>query len=723
MTTAPEQAPATESEEAPVLPRAVQVYVLGVALLGVAVLVTVCLVQLPQVDWGWHRTGPGYLLAVLLFAGELRRMLVVRRDGDSDRLTVSSTFAVALVLTGPLCLALFAQCAATGLDDLRQRRGALRAAFNIGQYALTLCAVHVAFMLPQAGPLLGVDDDGAAVALAPAVAGAAAYFVANNLLVGIVFGLVSRQSLVEVLREDLRVHGLDSAIMLGLAPIAAVTITHSLAFAPFVVLPLLGVQRNARIASQRQHESLHDDLTGMPNRSLFNLRAERAMERAVAGQGGAQPGDQHVGRGNGSDKVAVMLVDLDHFKDVNDTLGHHVGDGLLREVANRLRAALPDVTIARLGGDEFAVLIPEAKDRDEVMSLAERAMIALREPVVAEGIRLGVHASIGFALFPDDAQDLQTLVQRADVALYRAKENRNEVQSYRPDVDPHSIQRLSLHGDLHAAVDGPDLGMVYQPQVDAGTGRLVGVEALMRWNHPIHGPISPELFIPLAESSGLIAPLTRRAVHWSLAAVGELREKQPHISIAVNLSARLLADLDLPQWLGQALADVELPCENLTIEVTESTISADPHRAMLVLAQLREMGVRLAIDDFGTGYSSLSYLTRLHPDEIKIDKSFVRHMRTDANSAVIVRSTIELGHALGLTTVAEGIEDQPTYEALAALGCDRMQGYHIARPMPAAALVRWSSAADRRNELSPLDDGPHTRQMLSIGTGQEGPSE
>jgi diguanylate cyclase (GGDEF)-like protein len=685
----------------------VRSYVLAVAILGVGVLVTACVVQLPTVDWSWQHSGAGYVLAVLLFAGELRRMLVVRRDGDSERLTVSSTFAVALVMTGPLCLALLAQVTASALDDVRQRRGALRTAFNVGQYVLTLGAVHVGFMIPQFGPLLRTDHGIGTVALAPAVVGAAAYFVVNNLLVGIVFALVSGQSLVEVLREDFRVQGLDSAIMLGLAPVAAVTISHSLAFAPFVVLPLLGVQRNARIAARRQHESLHDDLTGLPNRSLFQLRAGRSLEDAATSNG----------------SVAVLLVDLDHFKDVNDTLGHHVGDGLLREVANRLSAALPDLTIARLGGDEFAVLVPEASDRADVLALAERAMARLREPLVAEGIRLGVHASIGFAIFPEDAQDLHTLVQRADVALYRAKENRNNVQSYRPDVDPHSVHRLSLHGDLQAAVDGPDLGMVFQPQVDARTGELVGVEALMRWNHPVHGPIPPELFIPLAESSGLIAPMTRRAVKWSLAAVSALQEQQPHLTIAINLSARLLADLDVPHWLAQSLAEAALAPEHLTIEVTESTISADPHRAMLVLARLREMGVRLAIDDFGTGYSSLSYLTRLQPDEIKIDKSFVQQMRTDTNSAVIVRSTIDLAHALGLTTVGEGVEDQHTYDALTALGCDRMQGHFIARPMPAATLHTWCASASRRSGPSWLRSEPSDDEILSVGLSQGSPSE
>jgi diguanylate cyclase (GGDEF)-like protein len=526
----------------------------------------------------------------------------------------------------------------------------------------------------------------------------------NNLLVGIVFALVAGQSLIEVLREDLRVQGLDSAIMLALAPIAAVTILHSVAFAPFVVLPLLGVHRNARIAAQRQYESLHDGLTGLPNRSLFNLQAARALDRAQ-GCGG---------------RAAVMLVDLDHFKEVNDTLGHHAGDGLLREVATRLSSSLPGLVVARLGGDEFAVLVPQVQGREEVLAFADLAMAQLREPVVAEGIRLGVHASIGFALFPDDAGELETLVQRADVALYRAKENRNEVQGYRSDVDPHSVLRLSLHGDLLGAVDGPDFAVVYQPQVDARSGRIVAMEALLRWNHPTHGPISPDVFIPLAESSGLIAPLTRRAVHWSLDAVGQLRALAPDLSIAINLSARLLADLDLPNWLAQELAEAGVRSEQLTIEVTESTISADPHRAMLVLAQLRELGVRLAIDDFGTGYSSLSYLTRLQPDEIKIDRSFVQQMRTDANSAVIVRSTIELAHALGLTVVAEGVEDQYTYDALAGLGCDRMQGYHIARPMPAGVLEEWVAA--QGGDAGELENAPYGTPTSVAMTSQRGSS-
>ena len=664
--------------------RAVLPYAAGMFAIGFAVLVYVCVVQLPQVDWGSRRVWSSYVLTGLLFAGELRRLRVVRKDGDTDRLTVSSTFAVALVMTGPLCLALLAQVTATAIDDLRRRRPPLVVAFNLGQYVLTLTAVRAVFALSQGHDVLGIGFLHGRIALWPAAAAAITYFVLNNVIVGGVVALDSGEPILEVLREDLRVQGLDSAILLGLAPITAAISIGQLELVPLIVLPLLGVQRNAWIAAQRQHESLHDDLTGLPNRALFRIRADHALRAATDRRG----------------QFAIMLVDLDHFKDVNDTLGHHVGDLLLREIATRMVQALPDeVTVARLGGDEFAIVVPKITGAQQVTALAEQAMAMLREPLVAEGVRLGVHASIGFAVYPDHGDSTHTLLRRADIALYRAKANRGEVQGYRHDLDPHSVQRLSLHGDLHAVADGPDLQMVYQPQVDARTGQMFGFEALMRWNHPIHGPIPPDVFIPIAESTGLIASMTKFSIETCLVALRSMRVTHPDLGAAVNLSARLLSDLELPQWLAAALAAAQVPADRLTIEVTESSITADPPRAMAVLADLRDLGVRIAIDDFGTGYSSLSYLAKLQPDEVKIDKSFVMSMRHDENSAIIVRSTIELAHGLRLEAVAEGVEDQATYDALTTLGCDRMQGYHIARPMSAHALATW--ADNRARALGP----------------------
>ena len=402
------------------VPWRVLAYAGAVAALGIVLLAVILAVQLPRLEWTSPDLRVSYLLGGLLFVGELQRLRVVRRDGDSDRLTISSTFAVALVMTGPLCLAVLAQVISTALDDVRRKRSSLVVLFNVGQYALTLTAVRLTFALPQGHEVLAVDHLRRPIELGPAIAAALVYFVANNVIVGVVVALDSRQSLYDVLREDLRIQGMDSTILLGLAPITAVISYRAMALVPLIVLPLLGVQRNALIAARRQHESLHDDLTGLPNRTLFRLRAERALTVAP----------EH------DVKVAVMLIDLDHFKEVNDTLGHHVGDGLLRQVAERLTTALPGLSVARLGGDEFAVIVPHVQAIAEVVALAEQAMASLREPLMADGVRLGVQASIGVALYPDHAGSITTLLQRADVALYQAKETAAPSSSTGPSRTP-----------------------------------------------------------------------------------------------------------------------------------------------------------------------------------------------------------------------------------------------------------------------------------------------
>ena len=656
---------------------AVAAYVLTVFGVGVAGFAWTLIHQLPRVDWlAWSMAGH-YLLTVLLVVGELRPLLISRGDGDTDRVTVSSTFAVALVLDGPLALALIAQTLAVGFDDVWRRRRPLHAMFNVGQYLLTLLAARLVFSLisqrPFAEPTTGLEPHH----ILPALAAAATYFLVNNGAVAIVVALDSGQRVLHVLREDIRVQSLTSSILLGLGPVAAVIADFSLLMLPLLVLPLIGVQHNAWIAAQRAHDALHDGLTDLPNRELFRRRSERAIDLAAAVRG----------------RLAVMLLDLDHFKEVNDTLGHHVGDGLLREVARRVASQLPEgTTLARLGGDEFAVLVPQSREADEVQALAERVISCLMEPVIAEDVKIGVQASIGIARYPEHGDSIDTLLQRADIALYLAKANRGEIQVYRPEIDQHTVMRLSLLGDLHAAVDSTEFEMLFQPQVNTVTGRVVSVEALMRWQHPLHGMISPDVFIPLAENTGVISPLTRTAMQQALSVLSRLRRDGHDVSVAVNMSARLLSDLELPSWVSSMLMSTGIPASRLTIEVTETTIAADPQRTMQVLQDLREIGVRLAVDDFGTGYSSLSYLRRLQPDELKVDKSFVMHMSTDENSAVIVRSTVELGHGLGLSVVAEGVEDQDTYDALAELGCDRIQGFLIGRPMPATALRGWLSA-------------------------------
>ena len=682
-------------------PTAVAAYVCTVFGAGFGLLIWLLRVQVPVIAWTSLQMPALYLLAILLFVGELRPLLIARGDGDTDRVTVSATFAVALVLIGPLSLALVAQALAVAADDLGRRGRWQRITFNMGQYLLTLLAARGVFSLTSGHPFCALTTELAPGDILPALLAAAAYFLVNNGTVAIVVALDSGQNPLAVLREDIRVQGMSSSILLGLAPVAAVAADFSLFVIPLLVLPLVGVQHNAWIAAQRQHEALHDGLTGLPNRELFRRRAERALTQA-----------------EGSDrKVAVMLLDLDHFKEVNDTLGHHVGDGLLREVASRVTAVVPEqVTVARLGGDEFAVLVPDAGGTTSVTALAETITARLREPVVADGVRIGVQASIGIAISPEHASTVETLLKRADIALYRAKTNRGETQVYRAEIDQHTVLRLSLLGDLHTALDNDEFELVFQPQVMTSTGRVAGIEALMRWRHPSHGVIPPDVFIPLAENTGLIGAMSQRAMESALSTLATLRAAGHDLEVAVNVSARLLSDLELPRWVAQMLHDAQVPAARLTIEVTESTITADPVRAMQVLRDLREIGVRLTVDDFGTGYSSLSYLRRLQPDELKVDKSFVMQMSSDENSAVIVRSTIELAHGLGLSVVAEGVEDQLTYDALDVLGCDRIQGFHVARPMSVPALKAWLDAASLRPVGSPplwADPVPTPRKVLT----------
>ena len=665
---------------APAHGRAIAIYTAAIVVVPMLLWAAVTATELTRIPWGSWEMVSRYLFAVLLLVGELRPLLLARSDGETDGITVSTTFAMALVLVGPLSLALLVQGVAVVADDVWKGRPARKIVFNLGQYLLTLAVARAVFSALSGHSFAGGLTQLAPRDLAAALLAGLAFFVVNNGAVAIVVALDHGQSAVENLRTDIREQVLTSGILIGLAPVAAVAADFSLWMLPLLVLPLVGVGHHAWIAALRQHEALHDGLTGLPNRALFRLRADRAVAQAGAGRGPAM--------------VAVMLLDLDHFKEVNDTLGHHAGDRLLRMVAERVTAAVPaSVTVARLGGDEFAVLVGSVTDPNLVIRLADRIAARLREPLVTEGVRLAVQASIGIALSGDHDASTDTLLQRADIALYRAKTNRGEAQVYRPEIDQHTVQRLSLLGDLHSAADNQEFEMVYQPQVDTATGRVVSVEALTRWNHPSHGVVSPDVFIPLAENTGLIRAMSRTAIEVALATVGTLRAAGHDLSIAVNVSARLLSDQQMPTWIAGLLMDSGVPSSQLTIEVTESSIMADPARATQVLADMRDLGVRLSIDDFGTGYSSLSYLRRLQPDELKVDRSFVTQMLSDENSAVIVRSTIDLGHSLGLSLVAEGVEDEPTFEALAQYGCDRIQGFHVARPMSAAALEPWLERA------------------------------
>jgi diguanylate cyclase (GGDEF)-like protein len=433
------------------------------------------------------------------------------------------------------------------------------------------------------------------------------------------------------------------------------------------------------------HQALHDVLTGLPNRSCFYDRTDQVMRQA----------------GRDGSNSAVMLFDLDRFKEINDTLGHKYGDRVLCEVGPRIHRVLRDAdTVARLGGDEFCVLLPRVETLGGALEVAERIIAVLGEPLEIDGMVLGIEASCGIAMAPDDGDNADLLLQRADVAMYVAKGSNVNVVAYTEELNLNTPGRLMLLGDLRTAIADDQLRLHYQPKANLENGQIQGVEALVRWQHPSLGLLPPGEFIPVAEHTGLIKPLTAWVLTTALTQCRQwLDETQSRgwaaLSMAINLSTRSLLDDGFPGEVKAALDRVGIPAHLLEIEITESAIMTDPIRARRLLTELAELGVRIAIDDFGTGYSSLAYLKDLPVNQLKIDQSFVQHMHEDLNDAIIVRSVVDLGHNLGLQTVAEGVEDHATWDQLAQLGCDDAQGYFLAKPMPPNEFLSWLESSGR----------------------------
>ena len=444
-----------------------------------------------------------------------------------------------------------------------------------------------------------------------------------------------------------------------------------LLFAALVPILRRVSHRIRRQMEEIEHRAYYDDLTGLPNRTLFRDRIEHALLAS-----------KRLGP-----EVTVMLLDIDRFKEVNDALGHETGDLLLREFGERIRPKLRiHETLARLGGDEFGILLPTGS-ADEATLIAERVHDALTEPFALRGLSLEVATSIGIATHPHHGDDADTLLQHADVAMYLAKEAHVGTTVYDADQDENDAERLALAGELRSAIENDHLVLHFQPKADLESGRIVGAEALVRWQHPERGFIPPNDFVPIAERTGLIKPLSRYVLDAALRQCATWNAAGLDLHVAVNLTIPDLLDLDLPDRLAALIEQTGVRPAQLELEITESTILADPFRVRQVLNRLNEMGLRLAIDDFGTGYSSLAYLKRLPVQTIKIDRSFVMEMCDDASDATIVRSTIDLGRNLGLDIVAEGVETQEVWDELRAQGCTLAQGYLIGKPMPADELV------------------------------------
>ena len=427
-------------------------------------------------------------------------------------------------------------------------------------------------------------------------------------------------------------------------------------------------RRNAFLAE-------NDMLTALPNRASFQRRAADALAEA-----------RRVGI-----PAAVAIIDLDRFKAINDTLGHRNGDAVLSELAHRLRAELDgSAFVARLGGDEFGIVLPDGTDAAQMLWAARRALD--REVLVA-GLTLAAQASIGYVLAPADGDDVDTLLQRADVAMYAAKERHTGVARYAAESDHYDAATLGLGAELRHAIEDDQLVLHYQPQVELETGRVVALEALVRWQHPLHGMLSPDRFLPIAEQTDVIESLTawvlRRALRDVATLGGSIAPR-----VAVNVSGRSIGRGELAGEVLAALAETATDPDRLIVEVTETAILADPTRGIAELARLAQAGVRISLDDFGQGYTSIGHLSSLPLHELKIDRAFVGDMDSDLAHAAIVRSLVELGRNLGLQVVAEGVETDAVSALLRDAGADLIQGYLLSRPLPLADIEAWLAASD-----------------------------
>ncbi|RFU42367.1 bifunctional diguanylate cyclase/phosphodiesterase, partial [Actinomadura logoneensis] len=664
-----------------------------------------------------------WILGAFIVVGEMRPIIAPGLTETSGA-TTSTTFSIAALLYAGLPVAAVLQATAAVTCGIFRGRSPHRIAFNAAQYILSLGAsalvLHAFGIHPSpTDPWVPGGRDLPAIALV-----GVAYFVANLTLVGSAIALHERITLVRALRWDLPYQVLVHLALLGLAPLMVIAMDRSAAFVPLIVLPFIAVYLNASVSVRREHQALHDGLTGLPNRKLLITRTETAIAqlgrqpgrtdaptRAARGPAGGallrRGGDDTAGR------VGLFLLDLDRrFKEVNDTLGHPTGDRLLQLVAHRLTHSVrPGDLVARLGGDEFAVLLPTVRDEAAAREVAARLRAALSEPVRLDGVSFDLEGSVGIALYPDHAPDFELLLQRADVAMYHAKGSRTGVEVYSPDRDRNSPARLGLLGDLRRALDRGELELRYQPKIALRDGRLVGMEALLRWRHPERGVLTPEEFLPVAAQTYLMRAITHEVVDMALAQAEAWWWEGLTVQIAVNVSGRDLLDADLAETIAEGLVARDLPAAALQLEITERVLTGEPAAGSTTVAALTDLGVALSLDDFGTGYSSLVRLKRLPIEEVKIDSSFVRRLTGSPDDAVIVRSVVELVGTLGLRSVAEGVEDAQTAALLREMGCDAAQGWHFARPMDAvratAYLRRGAHAAGAPDEGdAPLDGRP-----------------
>ncbi|MBB5867595.1 diguanylate cyclase (GGDEF)-like protein [Allocatelliglobosispora scoriae] len=639
----------------------------ALAVIG-GVLAVLSLAQVPLAA----QKGPFWVMAVLALGASAATYIPPSSTTLGAVVSPSLCFTFAILLCWDLGPAILVQGLSVVIIAVRTRLPWRDAVVGAARYAAAFGAAYVVLLLGQPDPFHALSTVDLFTDTIAVIGAVLAFLAVYGWSVVATMPRPEHPPVAGRQRErmsTLRDPAVHTTALMMMSPVLAVAGHVSIGFVPLVIMPLYAVERMARLSEERQRAALTDTLTGLGNRAGLQTAFDRANADPLRN-----------GRG-----LTLLLLDLDGFKYVNDSLGHDTGDQLLVAVAERLRRGVPEgAAVARLGGDEFGILLPDEADLDGSVPAANRISAALNGPVPLNGLEVEVTAAIGIAVYPPHGDDFATLMRHADIAMYDAKHDNVDVALYRLGADRHP-QRLAILDQFRQAIVTEDrraIAVHYQPQADLSTGRIVGVEALLRWTDANGQPVSPAEVISVIEHTPVMHQLTDRVLDDAIAQAGQWHAAGLRLRTSVNVSIRDLFRDDLVERLRCRLAEHRLPARQLQLEITESALMADPGRAMRTVAALRDLGVGLALDDFGTGFSSLQHLRMIPLDEIKIDRSFVAGMTSDRHDNAIVSSVIALAGTLGLRTVAEGIEDEPTRRHLQAAGCSLMQGYLLAPALP-----------------------------------------
>jgi diguanylate cyclase (GGDEF)-like protein len=609
---------------------------------------------------------------------------------DGGQVTASWTFMMALLLVGPPVTAVAMAGAVVLVGEVVSRKPFVKVLFNMAQIVLSLSLAAAVLETSGQDQTLSLKTTPPLVWFPVFLFAGAVVFVVSNTLTCTVIALHQALPVTKILREVGAVNLSTDGVLLSLSPVFVVVAERSTLLVPLVLVTIWTVYRTAELARVRRNEATHDPLTQLPNRRLFNEHLHRAVLSA---------------RRTGQ-RVGVILIDLNGFKAINDQLGHDVGDEVLRTVSTRMNAACrTSDLLARVGGDEFALVLPHIGSVDAAVGMAERVQATFSEACMVEGFPVPVGASFGVAVLPDHAHDPETLLRRADETMYSAKYGAKGVTVYEPGPSSRGIGRIGLLADVSEALQANQFFLEYQPQVSLPTGRIVGVEALVRWHHPVAGVLYPAEFIGLAEQTEFIGAITEWVLKRALAQSEWWHRRGRHLRVAVNVSARNMHDARFPEMVARVVHDTGVSPADIDLEIAKSTVGLDHAALQSVLGRLRAIGVSLTIDDFGTGYSSMAQLRELGVDRLSIDRSFVTNMASEGRDALIVGAIVELGRALGIETIAKGVEAAPVARMLLEMGCTMAQGFFFGKPMPPGMFdghpwaLDFSAATGPRPEL------------------------